>query len=179
MNALSLAYNNKKNQENIASWTDDPFNLKGGFTGVSIVPKINHHQRSLNDYTQELVYNHAQPIDDGYVINLDSLPMPSQLELARLYIETIDREIEWACYGEDQTLNSDFLCAILAMLKDNTPNAQANFAQITTSNILKYYKNTLQELLDIACQDYFLNEMSNGGYSSEIDNEHGDISWSR
>tara|TARA_R110000868_G_scaffold90899_3_gene251948 strand:+ start:105 stop:626 length:522 start_codon:yes stop_codon:yes gene_type:complete len=173
MNALSLAYSNAQKQQ---SWTDDPFEFKGFVTGVT---KISQHQRNLNDYLQELVYSYGKHVGDNYELDLNRLSSPCQLELARLYIESIDREIEWACYGDDQTLNSDFLCAMLAMFKDSNPKTRAKFAQVTTVNVLKYYHQTLQDLIDTACQDYFCNEMSEAGYYAEQDMDHGDVVWRR
>ncbi len=173
MNALSLAYFNTQKQ---TSWNDDPFGFHGLVTGVT---KISDHQRNLNDYLQELVYSYGKHVGDNYELDLNKLSSPCQLELARLYIESIDREIEWACYGEDQTLNSDFLCAMLAMLKDSNPKTRAKFAQVTTVNVLKYYHETLQDLIDTACQDYYCNEMHEAGYRAEQDMDHGDIVWRR
>lgn len=173
MNALSLAYSNAQKQ---TSWNDDPFNFNGLVTGVT---KISDHQRNLNDYLQELVYNYGKHIGDNYELDLNKISTPYQLELARLYIESIDREIEWACYGDDQTLNSDFLCAMLAMFKDSNPKTRAKFAQVTTVNVLKYYHQTLQDLIDTACQDFFCAQMSEAGYHADYDMEHGDLVWKR
>lgn len=176
MNALSLAYSNAQKQHQESSWSDDPFDFKGFVTGVT---KVSDHVRNLNDYTQELVYSYGKHVGDNYELDLDKLSSSCQLELARLYIESIDREIEWACYGEDQTLNSDFLCALLAMLKNNNPQTRTKFSQVTTRNILVYYKDTLQELLNTACQDFFCSQMHEAGYHCEQDLEHGDFAWIR
>lgn len=173
MNALSLAYSNAQKQE---SWSDDPFDIKGFVTGVT---KISDHQRNLRDYALEMVASFGKFKDDHYELNLDMLSTPYQLEFARLYIESIDREIEWACYGDDQSLNSDFLCALLAMLKDSNPRTRAKFAQVTTVNILKYYKDTFNDLLENACEDFYNNEMHESGYRCEQDMEHGDFVWRR
>jgi len=173
MNALSLAYSNAQKQE---SWSDDPFDIKGFVTGVT---KILDHERNLRDYALEMVANFGKFKSDHYELNLDMLSTSYQLEFARLYIESIDREIEWACYGDDQTLNSDFLCAMLAMLKDSNPKTRAKFAQVTTVNILTYYKDTLNNLLDTACEDFYNNEMENAGYQCNQDMEHGDFYWSK
>ena len=176
MNALSLAYSNAQKQHQEPSWSDDPFDFRGFVTGVT---KVSDHVRNLNDYTQELVYSYAKHCGDHYELDLDKLSSPYQLELVRLYIESIDREIEWACYGDDQSINSDFLCAMLAMLKDSTPKTRANFAQVTTRNLLTYYKEALQNVLDEACHDLHCNEMNNAGYHQEQDMEHGDVVWSK
>ena len=172
MNVISLAYSNAQKQ---SSWTDDPFDLKGFVTGVTPLS----HQRSLEDYAQELVSSYGEFVSGQYELNLEKLSSPYQLELVRLYIESIDREIEWACYGEDQSINSDFLCAMLAMLKDSNPKTRAKFAQVTTCNLIVYYKEALQNVLDTACHDLHCNEMNNAGYNSDQDIEHGDFHWSK
>lgn len=172
MNALSLAYSNAQKQQ---SWIDDPFDLKGLVTGVTPVS----HQRSLEDYAMELVSNFAKYHDDHYELDLDMLPTSYKLELTRRYIESIEREIEWACYGEDQTINSEFLCAMLAMLKDSNPQTRMNFAQVTTRNLLEYYKEPLQDLINIACNELFCAEMHEAGFRGSRDVEHGDFVWSK
>lgn len=173
MNALSLAYSNAQKQ---TSWSDDPFELKGFVTGVT---KISDHERNLRDYTQELVYSYGVRHDDHYELVLDKLSTPCQMELARLYIESIDREIEWACYGDDQSINSDFLCAMLAMLKDSNPETRDNFAQVTSVNLFKYYQKTLQELIDEACHVFYCNEMENAGMQCYQDRDNGEFLWSK
>lgn len=173
MNVVSLQHNNKKNQHQSA-WKDDPFNLKGLVTGVTPLS----HKDNLTAYAQEMVASFATFKDDQYDLTLDMLSTPYQLEFARLYIESIDREIEWACYGDDQTLNSDFLCAMLSMLKDSTPKTRANFAQVTTVNILTYYKDTLQDLLDEACEIVYRNEMDESNCALHQDGEHDELRWS-
>lgn len=173
MNELSLTHSNAQKQ---SSWIDDPFQLgTKAFKGLRPMS----HQRNLDDYIQELIASHGKNCLDHYELDLDKLSSPMQLEFAHLYIESIDREIEWACYGDDQTLNSDFLCAMLSMLKDSNPKTRDNFAQVTTRNILIYYKDTLQKLLDEGCTIYFANEMNEAGYRSSYDDEHGDVVWGK
>ncbi len=171
MNALSLAYSSTQTQQEESSWIDDPFELGG--TGVSTLS----HQRRLTDYAEELVGSYAELIGDQYELSFEKISAPFQFELARLYIESIDRDIEWACYGEDQSLNSDFLCALLAMLKDSTPRTRSNFAQVTSRNIVIYYKDVLQGILDDACHDYHCNEMNETGYHHRYDLDNGDLVW--
>jgi hypothetical protein len=154
MNALSLAYSNAKNQQ--PSWIDDPFDLKEPVTGVTQVAR----ERSLKDYALELVGSFADFIGNQYELTLEKLSSVYQFELVRHYIESIDREIEWACYGEDLTLNSSFLCAMLEMLKNCNSETSINFAQVTTRNLVAYYKDTLQKILDIACNDYYLYQLN-------------------
>ncbi len=97
----------------------------------------------------------------------------------RLYIESIDREIEYACYGEDETINSEFLCAMLNMLKDDRRETREYFAKITRKNILSYYKKTLNDILSEACRYLEHLGMEESGYTSRIDMEHGDVVWGK
>lgn len=175
MNLNSLSHDHVKNQQQ-SSWTDDPFQL-----GTSIFKGLNSmtHKRNLQDFIQELIESYGKHCSDHYELNLDNLSSPLQLELAQLYIESINREIEWACYGDDQTLNSDFLCALLSMLKDSTPKTRLNFAQVTTRNILIYYKETLQNLLDEGCDTYFTNRMNDADFRSDYDQVYGDVVWGK
>lgn len=151
MNELSLQYSAIKNQP---SWIDDPFELGGLITGVS---KVNNKQSNLHDYALELVSSYAS-FDDSYQLELDDLPLQCRLNLAQYYIESIDREIEWACYGDDESINSEFLCALIAMLKNNSKENQINFSKVATKNILIYYKDTLNSILSDACDEFFNNE---------------------
>lgn len=172
MNNVSLSHTHVKNQ---SSWIDDPFGLKGFIKGV--VPLC--HERNLEDYANEIVANYAIFNGNGYELFIDKLSTPYQLELARHYIESIDREIEWACYGDDQSIDSEFLCALLAMLKNSTQQTREKFAQVTTKNILTYYKDKLQEILDEACHQLYCNEMSEAGFRCEQDMEDGSFVWNR
>lgn len=175
MRNSSVAHSYVQNQQP-SSWIDDPFQLgTDAFKGL----KPMSHQRNLDDYIQELVACYGKRHSDHYELDLDKLSSPYQLELASLYIESIDREIEWACYGADESINSEFLCALLSMLKDSTPKTRLNFAQVTTRNVLIYYKDTLKKLLDEGCDLYFNNEMHEAGYRADYDREHGDIVWGK
>lgn len=176
MNVISLAHARAQNQHQEPSWSDDPFDLRGFVTGVT---KVSDHQRNLNEFALDMVSSYAKFKHDHYELTLDMLTSPYQLEFARLYIESIDREIEWACYGDDQSINSDFLCALLSMLKDSNQKTRAKFAQVTTVNILKYYKDTFNDILEKACEDFYNNAMHQAGYRCEQDMEHGDFVWRR
>lgn len=174
MNELSLTHSYTQNQHQTTSWIDGPFSSEGLVAGVT---KVSNHIRNLNDYTQDLVSSYAKYHKNHYELTLDMLSSSYKLELARLHIESIDREIEWACYGEDQTINSDFLCAMLAMLKENNPKTRENFSQVTSRNILIYYKNTLNELLKKACDDFYSNEMEKSSYRADIYEDYGVVAW--
>ncbi|HHT9109564.1 MAG TPA: hypothetical protein ACFYDZ_00225 [Candidatus Brocadiaceae bacterium] len=171
MNVRSLSHNYEENQDSL-SWIDDPFNLKGAFTGVKQVS----HQRNLTDYAENLVSHYGKYQDDQYALYLEMLPDDEQNELARLYIESIDREIEYACYGRDESINSDFLCSMLAMLKDNNQEKQISFAETTRKNIISYYKKSLNAILQNACDIFHRLQMHHDGYAYE-DSEDGDVIW--
>lgn len=175
MNALSLAHSNVQKQQ--SSWIDDPFQL--GTHVVKGVTKIMSHKRNLSDYAEELVASYAKFVCDQYALTIDMLPQDDKNELVRLYVESIDREIEYACYGLDESINSSYLCALLAMLKDDCPETRDNFAEVTRKNMLKYYEKSLQEVIDTACNYYLHNSMNEAGYYADYDRDHGDIVWSK
>lgn len=174
MNVISLQQSRAKKQTN-ASWSDDPFNLKGAFKGVNNV----NHKRNLESYAQELVANYGKFIDNDYVLSLNELPEDEQNELARLFIESTDREVNECVYGDDFTINSDFTCALLALLKDDCKKTRDNFAATTLKNIIVYYKDSLEDTLIEACHDLHCNEMNEAGYHQHQDLEHGDYYWSK
>lgn len=172
MNALSLAYSNAQNQQHDKSWKDDPFDLKGKFAGAANI----NHEKDLNYFLLDMVGNYAKHHADHCELTLDMLAECDQNELARLYIESIDREIEYACYGSDQTLNSDFLCAMLAMLKDDNEDTREQFAVVTRRNILISYADELNILLSNACDDYVSMHMNEQNYY-QYEDENSAVAW--
>lgn len=170
MNKATLTHIELPNQPE-PSWLD------GMYDGTYANGHVMSNEQLLDDYTDELVLTRAHHQHNEYTLTLDMLTEDEQHELARLYIESIDREIEWACYGEDQTLNSDFLCALLSMLKDNNDETRQRFAEITQQNVLVYYKKTLNALLQDACNRVLHNQMHHLGYYPSRDTEHDEIIW--
>lgn len=154
---------------------NNPFNLETNVKGLTAV----NHQRNLSNYAEELVANYATYSCDQYELSLEMLPDEEQNEFARLYIESIDREIEWACYGEDESINSDYLCALLAMLKNDCDQTRKNFAKVTRKNILVYYNNSIQEIIDEACNNYLSNRMNEQGFYTNREIGGCDIVWSK
>jgi hypothetical protein len=173
MNNISLYQINKTNQA--SSWTDDPFNLKGTIAGVA---NLNHEQLLFN-YIDDCVSQYAKWINDGRQLFLSDLPEIEQNELARLYLEYTNRDTSECVYGDDFSINSDYICALLAMLKDDCQETRNKFAETTRKNVLNYYAQSLQSLIDIACDDSLRNAMNEEGYYSHRDMDHGDVHWSR
>jgi hypothetical protein len=138
-----------------------------------------NHERDLDDTISYLIQSYGIQSCDSIEIDLDLIPQEDQDELLRFYIESIAREIEWACYGADESIDSDFLCSMLAMLQDNNSETREQFAVTTRKNLFIYYKETLENLLDIGCDVYFKNQMLESGYSAQIDNDHGDVVWGK
>ncbi len=172
MNNISLAQHINKNQ---ASWNDDPFDLKDKFAGVAIL----NHERNLSNYAEELVSHYAKYVSDQYELSLDMLPEFEKNELVRLYLEYTDRDTSECVYGNDFTENSDYTCALLAMLKDDCKANREAFAEITRKNIIIYYSESLQDILDTSCKVHLDNCMEEGGYHSQIDWDNGDVVWSK
>jgi len=176
MNTSSVSHSYAQNQQP-SSWIDDPFQL--GTYAVKGVTKVMSHKRNLENYAEELVAQYAKFDGDHYELYLDMLPEDVQNELAQYYIESIDREIEWACYGQDESINSSYLCALLAMLKDDSKENREHFAEVTRQNILSYYAKALDDVLDQACDSYHHAINNEQGLYASQDQETGEIVWGR
>lgn len=151
----------------------DPFDLGDTFKGLLSV----NHKRNLSNYAEQLVTLYAKYQNDHYELYLDMLPDSEQNEIARLYIESTDRETSECVYGNDFSIENEYTCALLAMLQDDSKENRAKFAEVTRKNILTYYKESLQEIIDNACETFFYNMMDDRGYHAQTDMEHGDVVW--
>lgn len=173
MNARSLAHNIIKNQE-LSSWKDDPFQLGAYFVkGLATM----NHKSNLSHYANDLVSHYAKYDGDTYTLCLSSLSDDDQNELIRLYIESTGRDTSECVYGDDFTINSDFTCALLSMLKNDNKASREHFADVTRRNLLIYYKDSLNEILEAACDNFLHMQMNENGYHAQQDMEHGDILW--
>lgn len=152
---------------------NDPFGLGHHVKGLTNL----NHERNLSNYAEDLVSQYAKYTSDQYELNLDMLPEHEQHEIARLYIEFTDREITDCVNGDDFSINNDYTCALLSMLKHNSKENRDKFAQITMRNILVYYKESIQQVLDDACHCVQENEMEDQGFYPHTDMEHGDVVW--
>ena len=175
MNSRSLAHNYTQNQQP-SSWIDDPFQL-GAHIINGLKPMDN--QQNLSTYAEELVYQFGKYQDDQYSLNLFDLSEYDQNELARLYMETTDRETGECVHGNDFSIDNDYTCALLAMLKNNCLETQTTFAEITRKNIITYYAKSLQTVLDDACNDLQCHFNEEQGFSQQQDRESGEVFWGR
>jgi len=172
-NSVAHAYVQKQQ----SSWIDDPFQL--GTFAVKGVTKMRSHKQNLASYAEELIANYAKFINEQYELTLDMLPEDEHNELVRLYVESIDREIEYACYGSDESINSSYLCALLAMLKNDCPETRDTFAEVTRKNMLTYYELSLQEMLDEAAISYHHMINNEQGLYAQQDQDTGEVYWGR
>lgn len=172
MNKLSLAYTNVKNQHE-SSWMDDPFELKGVIAGVANM----NHQRNLNDFAEQLVANYAKYIWDHYELCIDMLPEYEQNELVRLHLENTGRELIECVNGKDFSIENDYTCALLSMLQNDCFQTRQAFAEVTRKNILIYYKESLDAIIDTACDNYMHSINNENGLYALQDREHGELKW--
>lgn len=174
MNAQSVPYTYINNQEK-SSWTDDPFELKGTFKGLTVVTNA----RNLSDYAEELAYQYGKYDGDAYQLLFLNIPEDEQGELVRLYMESTDRETGECVHGTDFSIDNDYTCALLALMREDTQETRDTFADITRKNIIAYYKNPLQHVLDEACHDLLCNLQAEHGFHSYAEKDSGEIFWSK
>lgn len=175
MNKQSVAYVNVRNQ---TTFEDDPFDIGLSFKSQGLT--MISHERQLELYAEELVSQHATYECEEYTLNLENLSIEEQSELFRLFLESIDREFETdAILGNDYAINSDYNCALLAMLEnDNTATREA-FSDVTRRNMITYYENSLQKALNEACESYLRYTNQEAGLRCHQDENHGDLVWSK
>ncbi len=175
MNRSSLSQNivNKQQQP---SWIDDPFNLKGF---VATVRKPMNDKANLSNFAEDLVSQYAKFDGESYTLFAEDLSDSDQNELIRLYIESTNRETNECIYGDDFTINSEFNCALLAMLQCDNKKTREEFARVTRDNLFTYYRESLNDVLSAACCNLMHIEMNESGFRQQQDSEHGDIYWGK
>ena len=174
MNNISIKDNNEQDQQHL-SWHLDPFDL--GTESMKVVKKTLNNQQLLCDYAEELVTNYAILVDGFYELPLDMLSEFDQNELVRLYIESVDRDIEDAYYGSEKNIEGGFMCALLAMLQNDCMETREVFATVTRKNIIDYYFEILQDLLNDACNTYTHMVNDEQGRYANTDPDTGEIYW--
>ena len=137
MNKSMLSHINMQNQ---ALWN-------GVVAGASL-----NNERALQNYAEELVSTYAHYMDEQYYLSLDELPEPEQNELVRLYMEFTDRETSECIYGNDFSIENDFTCALLSMLSNDCQKTRDELSNVMRKNIITYYSDSLQKVLDDACE---------------------------
>ncbi len=172
MNIISLSHNYVQKQP---SWNDDPFDLKGKFAGVAILS----HEKLLFNYADELVAHYAKYNSDQYELSIDMLPESELNELARLYLEYTDRDLTECVNGNDLSIDNEYTCALLNMLKDDCQKTRDALSNIMRKNIISYYAESLQNLLSTSCDARLHNEMDEAGFHYRRDYDHGDMVWSK
>jgi len=172
MNVVSLAQGIIKKQQE-SSWKDDPFDL-----GIGLNLKNNtSNKERLYDYAQQLAYYHGKSKYSEYRVNLAAIPEYEQHELIRLYLEYTDRDLSECIYGNDFSINNDFTCALLSLLQDDSQENRDRFAHATMRNLVIYFSNALQDVLDEACHDMVCSINRDNGNSSYQDKETGEFEW--
>lgn len=118
-----------------------------------------NHKKNLSDFARELVSNYAKylPTDEFHTLNTYDIPLNEREELAVLYLEAEDRNMDIvieAILKGDFSIDSEFMVALLDMLKNHTSDNRDNFACIVVSNMLVYLDDKLQDVINDACRDY-------------------------
>lgn len=171
MNKVSLSYDNIEKQED-SLWIDEYRAKVNGATNME-------NEYNLQRYAVELVCRYAVLDSDHLVLTLQNLPEEDQAELARLYIETTDREISECVYGDDFSINSDYACAVMSILRENSKENRENLSNVIIANTIKYFSETLQDILDAACESYFAQEQEEAGFYPQRNMDNDEISWSK
>ncbi len=172
MSKNSLSYNDVTNQQ--ASWIDDPFELGSTFKGMT---NISNETRLFN-FVDQLVSTYAKYDGYNYLLFVSDLPESEQNELVRLYIEYTDREISDCVHGDDFSINNDYTCALLAMLKNDSKENRERFAETVRKNTITFFEKSLDNLLQEACNSFLFNSYEESGYRQSQD-DCGEPYWTK
>lgn len=125
----------------------------------------------LNRYIHELITSYGKFTGDTYQLSMASLHDDEQGELVALYLEANDYDpLECLVNGELSTL-------IFAMMKSDTPDTREDFSKAVKKEILKYYSESIQNIIDDCCNDY-LHESFNAKGLYAKRSSTGDLYWS-
>lgn len=171
MNA-AYKYDILENQNGIST---NAFGLRNTVKGMTSM----NHGRNLASYAEELVASYAKYENDNFILFFLDLPEEEQGELTRLFLESTDRDTSECVYGDDLSINSDFTCALLSLLQNDTPENRENFAEITRKNSILYFQDSLQDIIDEACNSHLHNVNNEAGYYTYQDTEHDEVHWSK
>lgn len=125
--------------------------------------------RNLKRYLHELIESYAEFTGDTYTLSLSSLHDDEQGRLAMIYM---------AANGLDSyEFLMGFESSLFSMLEDDNIDTREDFARLVKKKIIAYYTNTLQDLINDACNDYLHEEYNAKGlYAKRTSN--GDLYWS-
>lgn len=136
-------------------------------------------QRMLENYAEELVAQYANYDGDSYILIFSELPEDEQNELTRIYLDVTGRETGECVHGKDFSLDNNYISALLQMFASNSQEARENFAETTRKNIIIYYEQSIQGIIDDACHAYEHNINNENGIYAHTDMDHGDVIWGR
>jgi hypothetical protein len=127
--------------------------------------------QALRNYVDELVGEYGAPnpdCNDKFDLRVHDLPDMEREKLTCLYIEAHDRDLDYmieSVRNGDMSINSEYNCALLDILKENNADNRDHFAQIVISNIRKYHEENLQHEIDACVYLYRVNSAVNKGFS--------------
>lgn len=121
------------------------------------------NQRSLDDYAEHLVHEYARHVQNRTTLPFHMLEESEQNELVRLYIEANDRDFQDGWFGGDYTPDSEFNCALLRLLSDDSEETRQNLSNVIRRNIVKSHQQYLQDVLDNAVEsvELYYEDVSN------------------
>lgn len=138
------------------------------------------HQQRLNSYIDDLILDKAKRKSDGYYLSIDNLDDDELGQLAYLLLECDDRDTTECFYEADQfSIDDNITCALLNLLKEDSDENREELASLIRHNTIKKYSKRIESLLDEHCNDMYVSEMNDAGYSAYHHNDNDELYWSR
>ena len=130
----------------------------------------------LMDYVDDCIRYRADKKQDGFSLDFHSLPQDEQRDLAKLYLEYTDNDVNY-CLIDPSTdqVYTDISEYMLMMLINNSYAPVFNCAVIQRT--INYTSQALQTLIYHRCDDLYYEEMDDLGYKQYSDQQTGVTFW--
>lgn len=122
----------------------------GIYTAKRIFP-MSFYQQLINSI-DSLIRCKGVYSDDSYLLTFDDLDEDEQGELVTLALEADDRDT-YECFhqADKYAKDDDISCALVKLLKSNTPDNREYFAEEVRKQSINRYRNYLENLIDERC----------------------------
>lgn len=149
------------------------------YTSVRDLTMINN-QKQLDIYVYNLVLEKAKRTFDGLHLSVNQLTDEERHQFAQLIIECDERDTSECFYESDKTtLQDNISCAYLNLLKNDSLENRELFIDLVKQNTIKKYKSRMQRIIDSFCDFVFIEKMYENGLTPWVNQNNGEVTWSR
>lgn len=115
---------------------------------------MTYHYRNLVNHVDNLIFDKCKKTRYGYDLSMARLSFDDLLKTSALFVEYDDRDTTDCFNRPDQdTKHDDITCALLSMLKHNSPSSRDLFASIVLENVARKYMRKIKAIINDRCEE--------------------------